>query len=453
MEQEAITPKRRALLLSRTQLPIHSHATSIRLALNNTRDVLILVGETGSGKSTQVPQYLLGEPWCTGQVGITQPRRVAAVSLARRVAEEMGTTLGNSSPASKVGYSVRFDNNVAPATKVKFLTDGMLLQEMLRDPWLRAYSVIVVDEVHERGVNVDLLLGFLRRILCSQSKNPKKARKGAGRLKVVVMSATAETEKLYRFFDEGFREGVERTKELDDGVKDEKQPQAIIDKHADHNDTTEDTHDIDSESSWSGFSSPDEDRQADPDISTARRPQNGISAEALRNHTRNTERVIHEITTEVSSQRISTCYIEGRQHPVEIFYAPEPSNDFIEGALKTIFQIHYKEPLPGDILVFLTGQDTVEALENLVNEHAAAMGPEVPKVGLPNAYESSDRDLQADSLTDTRPSTVRRLAPSSTVANFQPYAAEDKENHTQHQYSRNFHHNPWDSPRDRLRAC
>lgn len=188
------------------RLPIFEHITEIRMSLRGTNDVLILHGETGSGKSTQVPQYLRNEPWCTGRVGITQPRRVAAISLARRVAAQMDTTLGNASPASQVGYSVRFDHNVAPATKIKFLTDGMLLQELLRDPWLKEYSVVIVDEVHERGVNVDLVLGFLRRILTLQSRHETNARKGKGRLKVVVMSATADLDAFYEFFRRGFKE-------------------------------------------------------------------------------------------------------------------------------------------------------------------------------------------------------------------------------------------------------
>src|SRR5215469_8006024 len=182
----SLREKKDALLAVRRKLPIWPHANKIRESLHY-KDVLLLVGETGSGKSTQVPQFLLDEPWCKqgGCIAITQPRRVAAISLARRVAEEMGTPLGSASPASKVGYSVRFDNSTSPSTRIKFLTEGMLLQEMLRDPWLEQYDVVVVDEVHERSVNVDLILGFLRNIITGDLAG----RKGR-RLKVVVMSAT-----------------------------------------------------------------------------------------------------------------------------------------------------------------------------------------------------------------------------------------------------------------------
>lgn len=206
-ERNSLRDRAKFLEPSRKSLPIWSHATAIYEALRE-KDALLLVGETGSGKSTQVPQMLVDEPWCKPQVvsvdastqnltvdgltpsrsvtvptdrsprtvtvggciAITEPRRVAAITLARRVAEEIGSPLGSSSPASKVGYSVRFDNSTSPSTRVKFLTEGMLLQEMLRDPWLKAYSAVVVDEVHERGVNVDLVLGFLRGMIAGKNE-------------------------------------------------------------------------------------------------------------------------------------------------------------------------------------------------------------------------------------------------------------------------------------------
>ncbi|KAL4910312.1 hypothetical protein BDW74DRAFT_50725 [Aspergillus multicolor] len=294
----------------RKNLPIFAHGDEIRQNLRQN-DVMLLIGETGSGKSTQIPQFLVDETWCQptktkivqedgsekevtvgGCIAITQPRRVAAISLARRVAEEMGTPLGNSSPASQVGYSVRFDTSVAPGTRIKFLTEGMLLQEMLHDPWLTKYSAIVVDEVHERGVNVDLVMGFLRNLVSG-----KKEGRGGVPLKAVVMSATADMESLQEFFVEGFK-GRQGPKDAEKEEKD----------------------------------------------------------------------------------GIAVCHIKGRQFPVKTIYSPEPVHDFVDAALKVIFQIHYKEPIPGDILVFLTGQETVEALENLVNEYATGMDPSLPKI-------------------------------------------------------------------------
>ena len=175
----------------RKQLPVWKHSLEIRhsLRINN---VLLVSGATGSGKSTQIPQMLLTEQWLlpNGRIAVTEPRRVAAISLARRVAEEMGTSLGG-----KVGYSVRFDNRVGNGCRVKFLTEGMLLREVLRDHWLKEYDVVIVDEVHERGVDVDVMLGFLKRIL----EGGGKGRDGR-LLRVVVMSATADIERLCKFF-------------------------------------------------------------------------------------------------------------------------------------------------------------------------------------------------------------------------------------------------------------
>lgn len=313
--------KARALYEIRKNLPIFPHGDEIRQHLRQN-DVMLLVGETGSGKSTQIPQFLVDEKWCRptptsipqddgsrkdftvgGCIAITQPRRVAAISLARRVAEEMGTPLGSSSPASKVGYSVRFDTSTSPNTRVKYLTEGMLLQEMLHDPSLTRYSAIVVDEVHERGVNVDLVLGFLRNLVSG-----KREGRGGLPLKVVVMSATADMESLLGFFQEGFRSGP-RLENAKGNGSDEK-----------------------------------------------------------------------NVTSDKNEDDIAVCHIKGRQYPVRTIYAPEPVHDFVDAALKAIYQIHYKEPMPGDILVFLTGQETVEALENLVNEYAIGMDPSLPKI-------------------------------------------------------------------------
>jgi ATP-dependent RNA helicase DHR2 len=300
--------KRDALLPIRKSLPIWPQADTIRASLKKN-NVLVLTGETGSGKSTQVPQFLANEPWCSKCIAITQPRRVAAISLARRVAEEMGTFMGSQSPAAKVGYSVRFDNATGPSTKIKFLTEGMLLQEMLRDPTMPQYSAIVVDEVHERSVNVDLILGFLKNLVADMETGGSKRKDP---LKVVIMSATADVESLVNFF--GNRPAVSDT------------------------------------------------------------------------------------PTSKSEQQVSTCFVEGRQYPVKTVYLPEPTQDWVEAALKIIFQIHYKEPLPGDILVFLTGQDTIEGLEKLVNDYAEGMDKDVPKVNHYTAIWYMNTDISASSL-------------------------------------------------------
>ncbi|XP_030007577.1 probable ATP-dependent RNA helicase DHX40 isoform X1 [Sphaeramia orbicularis] len=174
------------------QLPIYQHKTKLRQAVRDN-DFLIITGETGSGKTTQLPQYLHRAGFCKkGKIGITQPRRVAAITVAQRVAQEVKCTLGR-----EVGYQVRFDDCTSQDTVVKYMTDGCLLREILADPGLSQYSVIILDEVHERSLNTDILLGLLKKIF----SNPDEAKKGRSfPLKVVVMSATLETEKLSSFF-------------------------------------------------------------------------------------------------------------------------------------------------------------------------------------------------------------------------------------------------------------
>lgn len=173
------------------QLPIYYHKTKLVQAVKDST-FLIVTGETGCGKTTQLPQYLHKAGFCkNGRIGITQPRRVAAITVAQRVAQEMKYTLGK-----EVGYQVRFDDCTTQDTVVKYMTDGCLLREILADPGLSQYSVIILDEVHERSLNTDILLGLLKKVF----SNPNKAMKGRSfPLKVVVMSATMETEKLSAF--------------------------------------------------------------------------------------------------------------------------------------------------------------------------------------------------------------------------------------------------------------
>ncbi|KAK3059637.1 hypothetical protein LTS18_010379, partial [Coniosporium uncinatum] len=301
--------KRVALLETRKKLPIWSHAEEIRQSLRSN-DVMLLVGETGSGKSTQVPQFLQTESWCTGCIAVTQPRRVAAISLARRVAEEVGTTLGSSSPASKVGYSVRFDNNTSPSTKVKFLTEGMLLQEMLRDAELKQYSCVVVDEVHERSVNVDLVLGFLKDLV------HKRRQKGLP-LKVVVMSATADMGALTRYFAETPRGAEGGANGMDS----------------------------DTESSWNGCFSSSENERPQSVLDKPKTTGNAKAQPAA--HTENVPPGRQNGTLQSSTSglkpeykdgfsipsNISTCLIEGRQYPVKVNYLQNYVEDIVEAAL------------------------------------------------------------------------------------------------------------------------
>ncbi|KAH0878518.1 hypothetical protein HID58_065912 [Brassica napus] len=131
-------------------------------------DILIIVGETGSGKTTQLPQFLFSAGFCREgkMVGITQPRRIAAVTIAKRVAEESDVELGQ-----RVGYSIRFDDCTSSYTRLKYMTDGFLLREALLDPLLSRYSVIIVDEAHERTVHTDVLLALLKEVQRARSKH------------------------------------------------------------------------------------------------------------------------------------------------------------------------------------------------------------------------------------------------------------------------------------------
>ena len=144
-----------------SRLPIAKHRLELLYALEH-HQVVVLVGETGSGKTTQVLQYLHHAGWTDNNktVVCTQPRTLAAKSVATRVADEMNEKLGG-----LVGFAVRFDNRTSTNTAIKFCTDGLLLRETMYDGLLSKYSVIMVDEAHERSLNSDILLGLLKKIM------------------------------------------------------------------------------------------------------------------------------------------------------------------------------------------------------------------------------------------------------------------------------------------------
>lgn len=337
-------------LKTRRQLPLWNYQDEIRKVMRE-HDVLVLVGETGSGKSTQVPQFLYEEDWCQrrkakvgneevfvgGTIAITQPRRVAATTLAHRVSREMGTPLngqkgggggdsGSTGTGSYqkglVGYSVRFDHNVPRGTRVKFLTEGMLLQELLRDPNLRQYSAVIIDEIHERSVDVDLLSGFIKQVLGGDKRG-----RGGVPLKVVIMSATANVDGIHRF-----------------------------------------------------FSGAGEDKAAAP------------------------------------SSAVETMKIEGRQFPVDIIHTPKPVPDLQDALLKTIFKIHLQEAMPGDILAFLTGQEEIEAAQKLIEEYAATLASNVPKVKVFPLFGQLSIEAQHEAFRPVKASFTRKIVLATNIA-------------------------------------
>lgn len=155
-----------SIAVQRQQLPIFKYRNQILYALETHR-VLIMIGETGSGKSTQLPQYLLEAGWTDSRhsICVTEPRRIAAINLAKRVCEEAGCQLGH-----KVGYSIRFEDCYSPGvTQCKFVTDGLLIRELMQNPLLPQYNVIMLDEVHERNVNTDIVIGLIKKVIFNLS--------------------------------------------------------------------------------------------------------------------------------------------------------------------------------------------------------------------------------------------------------------------------------------------
>jgi pre-mRNA-splicing factor ATP-dependent RNA helicase DHX15/PRP43 len=206
---------------------------------------LVFVGETGSGKTTQIPQFVLFDDQPQIQrkmVACTQPRRVAAMSVAQRVAAELDVKLGE-----EVGYSIRFEDMTSPKTVLKYMTDGMLLREAMNDHNLNRYSTIILDEAHERTMATDVLMGLLKEVVVRRPD-----------LKIIIMSATLDAQKFQRYFNDA-----------------------------------------------------------------------------------------------------PLLAVPGRTHPVEIFYTPEPEQDYVEAAIRTVLQIHATED-EGDILLFLTGEEEIE---------------------------------------------------------------------------------------------
>ncbi|KAJ6738243.1 hypothetical protein OIU74_003238 [Salix koriyanagi] len=300
----------------RQRLPVYKYRTAI-LYLVETHATTIIVGETGSGKTTQIPQYLKEAGWADGGrvIACTQPRRLAVQSVASRVAEEMDVKLGE-----EVGYTIRFEDVTNPAaTMIKFLTDGVLLREIMDDPLLTKYSVIMVDEAHERSISTDILLGLLKKI---QRRRPE--------LRLIISSATIEAKSMSDFF---------QTSKKHRGPED------------------------------------------------------------------------HEF---VPRKVPAVLSVEGRGFNVQIHYVVEPVSDYVQATVSTVLSIHDQEPA-GDILVFLTGQDDIDAAIQLLAEEAHASRKISSGLIVLPLYSSLPRAEQ-DLVFSPTPRGKRKVVISTNIA-------------------------------------
>lgn len=282
----------------RRSLPVFPFREELLTAIAS-HQVLIIEGETGSGKTTQIPQYLFEEGYTKKgmKIACTQPRRVAAMSVAARVAREMGVKLGN-----EVGYSIRFEDCTSERTVLRYMTDGMLLREFLSEPDLASYSVVMVDEAHERTLHTDILFGLIKDVARFRPE-----------LKVLVASATLDTARFSTFFDD---------------------------------------------------------------------------APVFR--------------------------IPGRRFPVDIFYTKAPEADYLEACVVSVLQIHVTQP-PGDILVFLTGQEEIEAACEMLQDRCRRLGSKIRELLVLPIYANLPSDMQARIFQPTPPG-ARKVVVATNIA-------------------------------------
>ncbi|KAE8453958.1 hypothetical protein EG329_007734 [Mollisiaceae sp. DMI_Dod_QoI] len=283
---------------TRKSLPIYAYRDQFLEALEKYQ-ILVIVGETGSGKTTQLPQYLHEAGYTKGglKVGCTQPRRVAAMSVAARVADEMGVKVGN-----EVGYSIRFEDSTSDKTVLKYMTDGMLLREFMTEPDLGGYSALMIDEAHERTVHTDILLALVKDLARERPE-----------MKLLISSATMNAAKFAEYFDDA-----------------------------------------------------------------------------------------------------PIFNIPGRRYPVDIHYTPQPEANYLAAAITTVFQIHTSQG-KGDILVFLTGQDEIEAAEQNITEISRKLGSRVPELVICPIYANLPSELQSKIFEPT-PEGARKVVLATNIA-------------------------------------
>ncbi|KAJ1664846.1 Salivary acidic proline-rich phosphoprotein 1/2 [Coemansia sp. RSA 1646] len=355
------------LKAQRQSLPIYTARDAI-IQQVKAHNSLVIVGETGSGKTTQIPQYLLESGFSHyGQtaIAVTQPRRVAATSIARRVAEEVGTPLG-----ARVGYTIRFEDCSSEKTQLKFCTDGLLLREILSDPLLRRYSVVILDEAHERTLRTDILLGMLKGI---QSERARVAKMNRNRMRQNNDSKSVESHRDHR--SKGSHMVFEKTPvAAGKAATESDEEQQVVDPV--HGDVT------------------------------------GI---------RDLKVIVMSAT--LDAERFSAyfdnapiLYVAGRQFPVTTYYTTTPQADYLDAAHLTALQIHTETPSnSGDILVFLSGQEDIENVERLLAESAESLPPGVPKL-LPCPIFAALPQAQQSKVFDPAPEFTRKVILATNIA-------------------------------------
>ncbi|RKF72456.1 putative ATP-dependent RNA helicase prh1 [Golovinomyces cichoracearum] len=422
-------------LANRKKLPIWSKQSEIRSSLVH-RDVLLLKGDTGSGKSTQVPQFLCHESWCRqrkvniklqnekeenhsigGIIAVTQPRRIAAITLAKRVAHEMGSSIQMKGykNAGLVGYSVRFDKFSPVGMKIKFVTEGTLLQEMLLDPYLKQYSAIIVDEIHERSVDVDLILGFLKNIVYGD-----KSGRGGIPLKVVIMSATLDLDSIQRFFTDSTPQritqlGSDYNKAISPHNSDVKsgeiEPRESHQKSNPHlNDLIySDIGDLSNSEKCKIPEISNTSKSENPQSSSSKVLANAVTKESM-------QKTLNPTENFDQNSSISMTFVEGRQYNVEIIYETKPTSDYISRMLQIIMQTHVKEPLPGDILAFLTGQEEIETLQAELQSYSEQLSKTLPRMKVLPLYGSLSAQAQQEAFEKVKEKFTRKVVLATNIA-------------------------------------